>query len=457
MILAKQVFFTACSQGCKGRVFFMQERREARYRWGMQQKWVLGFLLVSLITYTCSAVIIIGATRFIDQQAVSSFPRVVVLTLLAGVIWQGILGWIAVRYLIQPLRALANVAKLVGEGNLNVEVPSVRSKDEIGDVLHAFRGMLQNLRHLAEELEQHSRVVSETIHDLTNASERVASSARNVASAVEEVAKGSEQQAVATQEQAVAMDRNIELARNIAASAKAGVAQAEELTATIHDSGVIISGMVEGLRKIADVSSISMEQVELLENHSKEIGQISDVVRHIAKQTHLLALNASIESARAGEVGRGFAVVANEVRTLAEQSGRAAEDIHERIEHIQKAVLEVVARMREQYGQAHQESEKGDEVNRLLVETESKMSAMRHAVHEIEQSVEKQVREMEHVIEQSHHIAAVAEEAMATGQEVAATTAEQTELIEEISRRTQRLRQMSEQLLQTLHRLNIRG
>jgi methyl-accepting chemotaxis protein len=434
----------------------MQEVQHTRYRWGMQRKWVLGFLLVSLITYTCSAVIIIGAANYIDRQAVLSLSRVVILTLLAGVIWQGILGWIAVRYLIKPLRALADVARQVGGGNLRVEVPSVRTNDEVGDVLEAFAGMLHSLRLLAEELEHHSLVVSETIDDLTKASERVASTARNVATAVEEVAKGSEQQAIATQEQATAMDRNIVLARNIASTAKDGVAQAEALTETIHDSGIIINGMVQGLRKIAEVSSVSMTQVELLENHSKEIGQISDVVRNIAKQTHLLALNASIESARAGEVGRGFAVVANEVRTLAEQSGRAAEDIHERIQHIQKAVLEVVSQMREQYGQAHQESEKGDEVNRLLAETEAKMAAMRQSVHEIEDLVENQVREMENVIEQSHHIAEVAEEAMATGQEVAAATAEQTDHIEEISRKTQRLLHMSRELLQTLHKLNIR-
>ncbi|GIM44994.1 methyl-accepting chemotaxis protein [Collibacillus ludicampi] len=434
----------------------MQEVQVTRYRWGMQRKWLLGFLLVSLITYTCSAVIIIGAAHYIDGQAVLSLSRVVILTLLAGVIWQGILGWLAVRYLIKPLRALADVAKQVGAGNLKVEVPTVRTKDEVGDVLEAFAGMLQSLRLLAEELEHHSLVVSETIDDLTKASERVASTARNVATAVEEVAKGSEQQAIATQEQATAMDRNIVLARNIASTAKDGVAQAEALTETIHDSGNIISGMVQGLRKIAEVSSVSMTQVELLENHSKEIGQISDVVRNIAKQTHLLALNASIESARAGEVGRGFAVVANEVRTLAEQSGRAAEDIHERIQHIQKAVLEVVSQMREQYEQAHQECEKGDEVNRVLAETEAKMSAMRQSVHEIEDLVENQVREMEVVIDQSHHIAAVAEEAMATGQEVAAATAEQTEHIEEISRKTQHLLQMSRELQQTLYKLNIR-
>lgn len=433
----------------------MAEVQRTRMRWGMQSKWVLGFLLVSLITYGCSAVIIIGAGNYFVKNVPSTFNWVIILTLSAGVIWQGILGWLAVRFLIKPLRSLVFVAKEVGAGNLNVEIPTIRTQDEMKDVFDAFSSMIFSLRNLAEELEHHSLVVSDTIDELTNASQFVSSTARNVAAAVEEVAKGSEQQAIATQEQAAAMDRNIILAQSISSSAKDGRVHAEELTKTIHDSSVIINGMVQGLRKIADASSVSLKQVELLENNSKEIGQISDVVRNIAKQTHLLALNASIESARAGEIGRGFAVVANEVRTLAEQSGRAAEDIHERIQHIQSAVLQVVTQMRDQFGQAHQESEKGDEVNRLLVETEEKMSVMRQSVHEIENMVDKQVSEMSHVIDQSHQIAAVAEEAMATGEEVAATTAEQTEHIEEIFNKAQQLREMSNRLVQTLRKLNV--
>jgi methyl-accepting chemotaxis protein len=140
-----------------------------------------------------------------------------------------------------------------------------------------------------------------------------------------------------------------EVARNTDAAAQA----AEQADAQAKEGNQVVASTVQSIRQLADAVDNTAEVIQTLANHSQNIGSVLDVIKGIAEQTNLLALNAAIEAARAGEQGRGFAVVADEVRTLASRTQQSTQEIHEMIESLQAGSKNAVAAMAKGKEQAH--------------------------------------------------------------------------------------------------------
>jgi methyl-accepting chemotaxis protein len=235
------------------------------------------------------------------------------------------------RFVVRPVTQSAVLAKEIAENNLAVTDIEVTSGDEVGEALTALNTMKNNVRRIVESIASTAEHVASASHEISRSASEQAAAAGNQTDRTTQVA-------TATQE----MSSTVTL---VSENAQKAAQAASKATATAHGGGQIVEEAVRNMRAIAESVSGTAAKIRELGKSSDQIGEIVAVIEEIADQTNLLALNAAIEAARAGEQGRGFAVVADEVRKLAERTGSATKEIAKRIQNIQVETNMVVKAM----------------------------------------------------------------------------------------------------------------
>jgi len=296
-----------------------------------------------------------GLQAVVNARATeSSVLRILMIFVAIAILVGAGLAIMLARHISRPLAAVTNVAQAIADGNLNVKMPDVKNKDEIGLLSRAVSEMLHSLRAVIGEVLTQSESVASTSQELSAASEQATASSEQVSETLGQIATGATHTAVTIGDTVSVIQQLSVNAQQVASNAE-NVGQSSEKTARAAELGALqAENAVQKIEAVREVSVQSAEVIFRLGNQSKQIGQIVDVIKGIADQTNLLALNAAIEAARAGEQGRGFAVVAEEVRKLAEQSSTSTVqiatligDIQREAEHavevMEKGKVEVVA------------------------------------------------------------------------------------------------------------------
>ncbi len=277
------------------------------------------------------------------------------------------------RSLSGPIRRVARMAGRIAQGDLTVEAVRLNQQDEVGQMAEAFNILAENLRHIVLELEESTAAMNDRSANLAASSDEAARVTEQIAQTIEQVAAGTGDQSRSIQEVVGivdelkrAIDRIGEGAREQARVVEEGNRLIEEMMAAVqgvaehagqvanasghsmeiaHTGGQTVQRTVSGMEEIHRTVFATADKVQQLGQHSAKVGEIVEVISEIAEQTNLLALNAAIEAARAGEHGKGFAVVADEVRKLAERSAESAKEIAELVVNMKAGVDEAVQAM----------------------------------------------------------------------------------------------------------------
>ncbi|WP_324746278.1 methyl-accepting chemotaxis protein [Pseudomonas veronii] len=262
----------------------------------------------------------------------------IVVVAVAAALLTVLLAWLLTRSIVTPLRKAVEVAQTIAGGDLS-KVIEDDGKDEPARLISALSAMQTNLR--------------QTIQHIAGSATQLASAAEELSAVTEEASKGLQQQnneidqaATAVNEMTAAVE---EVARNAVSTSEAST-QSNQAAREGRDRVVETVGAIQTMTQ--DVQNTSL-LIEGLATQGRDIGKVLDVIRAIAEQTNLLALNAAIEAARAGEAGRGFAVVADEVRALAHRTAQSTQEIEKMVAGIQNGTGEAVQSMQQSNQRTH--------------------------------------------------------------------------------------------------------
>jgi methyl-accepting chemotaxis protein len=356
--------------------------------------------------------------------------------------------------ILDPLRDLGTVMIQAGAGDLTVQAAIVR-EDEIGVLTAECNELIVSLSEIASNVRRSSESVTNAATQLSASSEEINSSSMEISSSVQQIAHGAELQSRKVEETSSAMESITRTVKDVARRAEEASKTSEEAA-----KAAILGEQAtdEAITKIAEVRQAIETlagSVEVLGTRSTEIGNIVDVITSIADQTNLLSLNAAIEAARAGESGRGFSVVAEEVRKLAEGSGKAAEQIGELIKDVQAETAKALKYMQIGTTEVITGTEvvgRSGEALRQITEAVARTATL---AEEIAASMADQTQRTTDVDRAMHDIAAVVEENAASAEETAAAAQQQTACMEEISSSAQELADMARRLEESVRRFEI--
>ncbi|HHO67407.1 MAG TPA: methyl-accepting chemotaxis protein [Gammaproteobacteria bacterium] len=283
--------------------------------------------------------------------------------------------WLVKVILLRRLEKIAEVATAIGQNDMTRSCV-IESDDVVGDIIGAFNTMAGNLRRV--------------IGQIGGSTAQLAAAAEQTSAVNEEMSRGVRQQQAEIDSVADAMSEMATTVQDVARNAVEASGAAGEADQEARNGALVATEALGGIDSLVRQMESAGQAIRDLEQHSENIGSVLDVIRSIAEQTNLLALNAAIEAARAGEQGRGFAVVADEVRTLASRTQQSTQEIHDMIQRLQDGAANAVKVMEAAQTRAHSSSDQIERAAESLAAIAGSVAAINEMNTRIAAAAEQQ-------------------------------------------------------------------
>ncbi len=346
----------------------------------------------------------------------------------------------------RPVKQISERISSIADGDLTAEALEVTSKDEIGTLTLAANTLTEKLSGMMQQIQNVSNEVVSHSEELLQSAVEVKEGTEQVALTMNEIAEGTEAQASNASDLASHMDDFVANAREANKSGEDAQQHSSNVLNLTSTGRTLMEASTKQMTKIDDIVHEAVVNVEGLNNKTQAISQLVLVINDIANQTNLLALNAAIEAARAGEQGKGFAVVADEVRKLAEQVSISVIDISKIVEEIVQETDTVTNSLKSSYGEVQNGTEQIAETSRTFNEIEEAISSMAGNISTVSQNLAQIVENSANINKSVDEIAAVAEESAAGVEQTSATMQQTTATMEEVAKSSNELSKMAEEL-----------
>ncbi len=397
-----------------------------------------------------------GNQAVADAQATnSSVLRLLIYIIAIALIVGVVLAIMLARHISRPLTAVTMVAQSVAEGDLNVKIPDIKNRDEIGVLSRAVGEMVHSLREVIGEVISQSESLAATSQELSASAEEATAASEQISDTLGQLAAGATNQAISVGDTCSVIEQLSANAQQVAENAEI-VSQSSGKAARAAELGAFqAENAMQKIGKIQEVSVQTAEAVFQLGDQSKQIGQIVDVIKGIADQTNLLALNAAIEAARAGEQGRGFAVVAEEVRKLAEQSSMSATQIATLIGNIQRETERAVEVMEKGKGEVVAGVEAVNLAGNSFRTIVAEVNTVVEQIQQVMVATQQMVSGTTQAVQSVESIGVIAEQTAASTEEVSAASEEQATTMVSVSKSAEALAKLGDCLMSVVAKFKV--
>ncbi|MEE4578718.1 methyl-accepting chemotaxis protein [Paenibacillus polymyxa] len=390
-----------------------------------------------------------------STQKQYSFLRLIsILLTLAGLIASSLLGYLIIRSIHHPIRYLRGRVREIAEGNLAVDIRTF-SQDELGQLTADFNIMVSRMKELISTVSQSIGHVNTSAHELTFIAEQTTATGEEMTSGINEIAVGASEQASlteATSRETMALSDTIE---------KVNVRN-KKMTSLSSEAEIVLRGGMDKVKKLQDhnlqtteANQLVVQHIEGLAEQMLTISTIVQTINEVSEQTKLLALNASIEAARAGDSGKGFAVVATEIRKLSTMTYESTERINTTIARLKAEVSQTLQVMNQTDVIISEQSLIVKESGTVFESIMDMLKEIISSIQEMDGDIGQMNVSREQVISSIIKISDVARDAASATEEISSASNDQSQAYSHLHSAAEQLKQSSQQVSEMISRFRI--